>query len=95
MLFYGSAAILNTVQYLKYAEPSQLQGMKIHVLDLGMFAGQHGMAPCDIDSTFRVDPITNVPFLHDDPQVTLPPHAIPRMLQRTGLAAYGLGQLLS
>ena len=36
-----------------------------------MFAGQHGMAPCDIDSTFRVDPITNVPFLHDDPQVPM------------------------
>ena len=27
------------------------------------------MPPCNVDTTFRVDPITNVPFLHDDPQV--------------------------
>ena len=46
-----------------------LQGHKIYVLDLGMFAEEHGMMFCDIDSTFRVDPITNVPYLHDDPQV--------------------------
>ena len=39
------------------------------MLDLAIFAEEHGMAPCDIDNTFRVDPITNVPYLHDDPQV--------------------------
>jgi hypothetical protein len=46
-----------------------MQGHKIYVLDIGMFAEEHGMMFCDIDSTFRVDPITNVPYLHDDPQV--------------------------
>ena len=46
-----------------------LQGRKIYVLDVGVFADQHGMPACNPDTTFRVDPITNVPFLHDDPQV--------------------------
>ena len=47
-----------------------VQGRKIYVLDLSMFAEEHGMAPCDIDNTFRVDPITNVPYLHNDPQAS-------------------------
>ncbi len=46
-----------------------LQGRKIFVLDLGIFAESAGLPPCSIDATFRVDPITNVPFLRDDPQV--------------------------
>lgn len=48
-----------------------LQGHKIYVLDIGIFAEQQGMPACNPDTTFRVDPITNVPFLHDDPQVRM------------------------
>jgi len=46
-----------------------LQGRKIFVLDLGIFAESAGLPPCSIETTFRVDPITNVPFLRNDPQV--------------------------
>lgn len=42
------------------------------MLDVGVFADQQGMPACNPDTTFRVDPITNVPFLHDDPQVGKP-----------------------
>ncbi|BDA47957.1 probable xyloglucan galactosyltransferase GT14 at C-terminar half [Coccomyxa sp. Obi] len=45
------------------------EGRKIYVLDVGVFADQQSMPACNPDTTFRVDPITNVPFLHDDPQV--------------------------
>ena len=49
-----------------------LQGRKIFVLDLAIFAESAGLPPCSIDTTFRIDPITNVPFLRDDPQVRNP-----------------------
>lgn len=54
---------------------SCLQGRKIFVLNLAIFAESAGLPSCSIETTFRVDPITNVPFLRDDPQVRPSQHS--------------------
>ncbi|CAK0785134.1 hypothetical protein CVIRNUC_008340 [Coccomyxa viridis] len=51
------------------AELPDCEGKKIFVLDVAIFAESAGLPLCSIETTFRVDPITNVPFLREDPQV--------------------------